>query len=246
MPPNAPHRDRRSIRLSGYDYTQPAAYFVTICTFQRQPILGHIVDGHMHLSQAGRIASQYWQRLPRHFPNVRLDAWVIMPNHVHAILGIVPAPDDHRSTVEATHSPPDDHRDTVGATHSPSDLPEDNQPDPAAHSLSSSIPGGNASPTSARAMNPGPPSRSLGAIIGSYKSTTARRINQVAGAPGQPVWQRNYYEHIVRSQHALHAIRDYILTNPLRWHLDRLNPDAAGPDPRAAGIAALLGLDSRH
>lgn len=50
----------------------------------------------------------------------------------------------------------------------------------------------------------------------------------------------------MRSQHALHAIRDYILTNPLRWDFDRLNSDAAGPDPLAAGIAALLGLDPPH
>jgi putative transposase len=79
---------RRSIRLKGYDYAQPGAYFVTICTADRQPILGEIVNGAMRLSAAGRIVEQEWRRLVRHFPNIRLDAYVIMPNHLHGIIVI--------------------------------------------------------------------------------------------------------------------------------------------------------------
>jgi putative transposase len=79
---------RRSIRLKGYDYAQPGAYFVTICTANRQPILGEIVNGAMRLSAAGRIVEQEWRRLVRHFPNIRLDAYVIMPNHLHGIIVI--------------------------------------------------------------------------------------------------------------------------------------------------------------
>ena len=80
---------RRSIRLQGYDYTQPGAYFITICTHEREPLFGDVVGGEMHLNDAGRIAEQCWLDIPNHFPHVELDEFVIMPNHVHGILWIV-------------------------------------------------------------------------------------------------------------------------------------------------------------
>jgi hypothetical protein len=60
------------------------------------------------------------------------------------------------------------------------------------------------------------------------------------GTPGTPVWQRNYYEHVIRDEGALHAIRRYIVENPLRWHLDRYNADREGPDPLAAEIWRMM------
>jgi REP element-mobilizing transposase RayT len=89
------------------------------------------------------------------------------------------------------------------------------------------------------------PPRSLGSFIAGFKSTTTRRINQLRGTPGAPVWQRNYYEHIIRTEQALHAIRRYIVENPLRWHLDRYNPDATGPDPLAHDLKQMLQNDAR-
>ena len=91
---------RRAIRLRGYDYTQQGAYFVTICTWGRLCALGDVVDSEMVLSDAGQLAQAAWQALPQHYPGVRLDAWVIMPNHVHGIIvleagqraGLKPAP----------------------------------------------------------------------------------------------------------------------------------------------------------
>ena len=91
---------RRAIRLRGYDYTQQGAYFVTICTWGRLCALGDVVDSEMVLSDAGQLAEAAWQALPQHYPGVRLDAWVIMPNHVHGIIvleagqraGLKPAP----------------------------------------------------------------------------------------------------------------------------------------------------------
>jgi hypothetical protein len=77
---------RRSIRLKGYDYTQPGAYFITICTHGRECLFGEIIDGEMHLNEAGQIVVQTWQDLPNHVPNVQLDAFVVMPNHVHGII----------------------------------------------------------------------------------------------------------------------------------------------------------------
>ena len=67
-------------------------------------------------------------------------------------------------------------------------------------------------------------------IVRQFKTFSARRINRRRGTPGQPVWQRNYYEHIIRHEESLNRIRDYILTNPLRWNLDRENPNRTGED----------------
>ncbi len=79
---------RRSIRLKGYDYSSPGAYFVTICVERREHRLGEIVDGVMRLNDAGRMVQAAWQALPGRFPNIRLDEFVIMPNHVHGIIVI--------------------------------------------------------------------------------------------------------------------------------------------------------------
>ena len=79
---------RRSIRLRGYDYSRPGAYFVTICTRNSEYLFGDIVDGEMVLNEAGWIARRGWQDIPVHFPHAGLDEWVIMPNHLHGIVTI--------------------------------------------------------------------------------------------------------------------------------------------------------------
>ena len=68
------------------------------------------------------------------------------------------------------------------------------------------------------------PSQTLGAIVRGFKSSVTRQINQIRNTPGTPVWQRNYYEHIVRNEKELYAIREYIQNNPLKWDLDENNP----------------------
>ena len=70
----------------------------------------------------------------------------------------------------------------------------------------------------------GPPKGSLGAIVGSYKSAVSRQINQLHRTPGATVWQRNYYEHIIRNDTALNRLRQYITDNPARWADDQENP----------------------
>ena len=77
---------RRSIRLKGYDYTQAGAYFVTICAYQRECLFGQVENGAMVSSQYGHLAEQCWQVLPRDFPRVELDVFVVMPNHLHGII----------------------------------------------------------------------------------------------------------------------------------------------------------------
>jgi len=77
---------RRSIRLKGYDYSQNGAYFVTICTHNRECLFGKIVDGEMCINEWGKIAKRCWLEIPQHYPNVSLDEFVIMPNHIYGIL----------------------------------------------------------------------------------------------------------------------------------------------------------------
>jgi len=197
MPRNK-HYHRRSIRLKGYDYTQPGAYFVTICTHSREILFGQVMDGEMVLNEYGQIVQACWREIPAHFPHVALEAFVVMPNHIHGIILIV---DD----IAEMTTP-------VGATHA---SPLQNTPR-------------------------GPVRGSLGAIVGGFKSAATRRINTLRNTPSAPVWQRNYYEHIVRNDRALNAIRRYIAANPVRWDVDRYNPHATGRDPWAAEIDHLL------
>jgi len=88
MPFNPQRHHRRSIRLKGYDYAQPGGYFVTFCVREHACELGQIIDGKMTLSDTGRIVHDFWIQIPVHFPNVSVDMFVVMPNHVHAILMI--------------------------------------------------------------------------------------------------------------------------------------------------------------
>lgn len=93
---------RRSIRLKGFDYSQNRAYFFTVCVHQRECLLGEVKDGEAFLSPAGQIVLQVWEDLPRRFPGVEIDAFVVMPNHIH---GIVILPDPHTNTPNQTPPP---------------------------------------------------------------------------------------------------------------------------------------------
>jgi len=85
-----------STRLKNYDYSGVGSYFITICTKNKQNYFGYVVDGEMQLSQIGQIADQCWNEIPKHFPFVLLDEYVVMPNHVHGILIVNGNINDHR------------------------------------------------------------------------------------------------------------------------------------------------------
>ena len=78
-----------SIRLAGYDYSQTGIYFVTICCYQKQHFFGEINNGHIALSPIGRMAKQYWLEIPKHYPNIKLDEYIIMPDHIHGLINII-------------------------------------------------------------------------------------------------------------------------------------------------------------
>ncbi|WP_199322582.1 transposase [Leptolyngbya sp. FACHB-321] len=85
---DAKRRQRRTIRLQGYDYASAGLYFITICTHQRQCLLGEIVEGEMQLNDFGQVARSHWMSLPKYHSHLQLDAFVVMPNHVHGILAL--------------------------------------------------------------------------------------------------------------------------------------------------------------
>jgi putative transposase len=175
---------RRSVRLAGYHYVGAGTYYVTICAQGRRCLFGGVVAGKMRLSRLGEIVRREWLRTCRVRPDVTLDTWAIMPNHVHGIV-------------------------VVGA-HGNAPLPlglrwtEDER----AHCCA---------PLRREA-------RSLAALISGFKGAVTRRVTASLGARALPVWQRGYYEHVVRDEADLDEIRQYITENPKRWTEDRENP----------------------
>jgi putative transposase len=166
------HR-RRSIRLPGYDYTLAGAYFITIVTREREELFGCITDGEMKLNQCGQIVENAWHDLPNHFAHVELDAFCIMPNHVH---GIIILKDEEG----------------VGAGLRPAPTKYKRHP--------------------------------LSEIVRAFKSFSARRINALQNTQGASIWQRNYYEHIIRDNEDYLSKSGYILNNPSNWAKDKENP----------------------
>ena len=180
MPDN--RRRRRSIRLKDYDYTDSGAYFVTICTKNKQCLFGKIISGEIKLSKVGRIVESEWLNVAVVRRNVRLHEFIVMPNHFHAIICL-------EGNNEGT------------ASCAPT-LPRFGQV----------------------------VSGSLSAIIRGFKSAVTNRFNKMNDTGGNSLWQRNYYEHVIRDEPSLNRIREYIVNNPLIWELDQENPERKGED----------------
>lgn len=188
---------RRSIRLREYDYSSVGAYFVTFCAHGRECLFGDILDGDMRLNEAGRVAAEWWEKLPGKFPNVTLDEYVVMPNHFHGIICIVGAGSPRPMFAN----------DDVGAGF-PRPVSPENQ------NLSGMTPENQGGMT--------PPLRkpTLGQIVGFVKYQTTKQINIMRDNPGVPVWQRNYFERVIRDDAELAGIREYIHFNPSKWTED--------------------------
>ena len=182
----APSRHRRSVRLPTYDYSQAGAYFVTICTQDR--------DLFFDRPSIRSMAEACWLAIPKHFPRVRLDEWVVMPNHLHGIVGIE---EGVRGGVQLN-------------------APTEGQISPR----------DGTNPFSVISSRRG----TLGVIVRTYKAavTTSCRM---AGYD-KFAWQRNYYEHIIRSEADLDRVRNYIRDNPLNWETDENNPKNIGVSSR--------------
>jgi REP-associated tyrosine transposase len=169
---------RRPLRLAGFDYSQPANYFVTICAQGHNCIFGYVSGTEMRLNSAGMAVQEAWFGLPSRFPSVALRELVVMPNHLHAIVGLT-WPMQPSKAGAASGAPTE--------------------------------------------KNCAPSYPALGDVIRAFKSISAIEINRILGHRGEPVWQRNYYEHIIRNLDEYERIRKYILENPGHWHDDPEN-----------------------
>ena len=178
---------RKNLRLQGFDYSTPGAYFVTICTQRHTRLFGEVVDGVMYPNAAGQMVELIWRSLPDKFPSAALDSFQVMPDHLHFGIWV-------------------------------------------------------AWPAVAPDITPNP---SLIQMMQWFKSlTTARYRHGVKQEgwtryPGK-LWQRSYFDHIVRSQQALDKIRHYIDTDPARWQWDRYNAQRVGSDSLAVEIWRMI------
>lgn len=207
---NLPYR--KSIRLKGWDYRNPGLYFITICTKNRIHHFGEINNGIMGLSVPGCLAHYYWRQIPDHHPNVALDEFIVMPNHLHGIVGI-------ESVGSSMYRDPN----TDAMNHVPTDedyITDDN------HTIvpvGPSIHGGRKTGGATWEHNPMLYDNHLGKIIRRYKGRCTYEIRKRDYSDF--AWQSRFYDHIIRNEESLNRIREYIATNPLRWHLDRENPN---------------------
>ena len=165
---------RRSIRLQDYDYSQSGAYFVTICTQNRDCLFGDIVDEEIRLNRIGIMVKNICEWLPQQYPYVTVEEFIVMPNHFHGIVFIT-----------------DDFVD------------------------GSRMEGGSrTAPTVKR--------KPVGRLVGAFKTVTTKRFNEMRCTTGVKLWQRNYYEHVIRNEDDYRDIAEYIQANPLNWMNDEL------------------------
>ena len=214
-------------RLPGWDYTSPGYYFITICIRDRLCVLGEIRNGKVHLTPAGIIAEKYWRVIPSHFPSAGLDAFIIMPNHMHGIIQIVETPDSGGS--KPCHHPPVETPDQGGSKpchHPPVETPDQGGSKPCHHppvetpdsGVSTTIDHFSVSPDESKFKNKQWKPGSLGVIINQYKRICTIEIRK--HLPSFQ-WQPRYYDHIIRTEEDLNRIREYIIFNPLKWTEDK-------------------------
>jgi len=203
--PNIHHR--RSIRLKGYDYSQAGAYFITICCKDRKCRFGKIVVGAsvMELNECGQIAYDEWLKLSERFSNFELDVFQIMPNHMHGIIVL---------------------NDIVGATLAVAQNAVA-QNAVVQNAVAQNVPNGiialNDVGATAR-VAPTTTNATIGDIVGAYKSLVANGCLDIYKTKNETMgklWQRNYYEHIIRNEQSYQTISDYIINNPAKWKDDK-------------------------
>ena len=189
---------RKTIRLQNCDYSQNGAYFVTICTAYKRPLFGVVrrgdpfgrppVPAYVELSETGRIVESYLTEIPSHYPDVHLASYVIMPDHIHMILVLTQNQPQRAGQCPAPTEESDLSRRRGGTPGPPATTEK-------------------TAPPCRRGGTPGPPA--LPKIINAFKSLTTRKA-------GTSLWQRGYYEHILRNQQDFDEAAGYIAGNPVR------------------------------
>lgn len=188
---------RQSIRLKGYDYSQSGLYFITICCYQRECLFGNIINSQIILNNFGQLIKEEWLKSAEIRKEIEFDDFVIMPNHFHGIVII-----NQEINSDFMKNDVDFQDNNVGANgRSPLQQIQSSRPK--------------------ISMKP----KSISSLIAGFKSATTKKINIIRNTPQNPVWQRNYYDHIIRNDESLAKIREYVQNNPLSWENDQLHPN---------------------
>lgn len=198
-------RNRRSIRLKGYDYSQEGAYYITICVEQRLCLFGSIDNSEMILNDAGRMVEKEWLNLKERFPYIELHEYVVMPDHFHGILEITNVGAPLVGVLDVQN------RDVDNPKPNESDIDHSGQPQ-----------------GMAPAMVENSKNKTLGDMMDAFKSiTTVEYIRGVKNKGWQSfnrrLWQCNYWEHIIRNDNDFNRISNYIKDNPSKWNRDNLS-----------------------
>jgi REP-associated tyrosine transposase len=197
-----PKFNRRSIRLKNYDYSSAGLYFITLCTTDRKNIFGEIIHGKMHLNAMGKIADEEWKKTPEIRKNTSLGAFITMPNHFHAIISI-----DYKLNDKGI--------DSIGKFHSPS------------QTIGSIIRGYKGATTKRinnliREIRNDQNNTGELQFAQTFNLAPAWNLSSHINLSGEgSIWQRNYYENIIRSEKAHHNITNYIINNPLNWGINK-------------------------
>jgi len=191
-----------SARLQNWNYASDAAYFVTICTQNREYYFGEIFNGTMQLSEIGEMANKFWLEIPNHFPFAELDEFVVMPNHIHGII-IINKLNNGKPNNERTVETPN-----LGVSTS------------CTSNLGVSTSNQDVSITTMASKKWKP--ASLGVIINQYKricTINARKIH------ADFAWQSRFHDHIIRNDQSFQKIKDYINNNPHTWADDKFHEE---------------------
>jgi len=245
---------RKSIRLKGYDYSQAGLYFITICCQDRICRFGEIVTvgaypcgcPTMILNDAGKMVDEQWLAMVKRFPNIELHDYVIMPNHFHCILEIVSMDkivnsqhvgvplvgthfDNDKITIDQPQSISKGRPQSISKGrpqgYAPTGSPRNNA------EITTGTPRNNAETTTGSQNDDGiPKNKTIGDMMDAFKSITT--VEYIRGVKSKgwdrfkgKIWQRNYYEHIIRDEQSYLTISDYIIKNPEKWKDDKFNPE---------------------
>ena len=219
MPRETKHR-RKNIRLQGYDYALAGLYFLTVVVQNRMHLFGQVVNGEMILNDAGRMVEKWYREIENKYPDKRCLEMVVMPNHIHCIIenmetDNVPSTDAH---VMVMDTDTDTHVGVPQRGHPISD----GQPQSDIHSQIIQ------NPNDRYGMHNKKHGATIGDVMDWFKTMTTNEYIRGVKNDGwkrydEKLWQRNYYDHIIRDWQEDVRISAYIIDNPTKWDDDKFN-----------------------
>jgi len=187
-----------STRLRFWDYSADGWYFLTICCDKHICLFGEIIDFKMNLNSYGKIVKEEWDKSNQIRKEMVFDSFIIMPNHLHAIIAIQKNAknkndEKSRNEYDGINDKP------IVETHSCASLPKQQIKTGVAYR----------------------PPKSVSSFVAGFKSIVTKRINEKRNSHKAPVWQARFYDHVIRDENDLNRIRIYIQNNPSKWEHDK-------------------------